>query len=239
MGMDTALYCNKISKGPEGEPTKLDSTARTTLKRHPERGTFEVERIHAILDEGFVCHVGFTTEHGPAVIPTTYGRVGDTLYLHGSPASRLLRNLKAGLPVCVTVTLIDALVLARSTYHHSMNFRSVVVFGTAAEVRDADEKAVALASFVEHIVPGRGHDARPATEGELRGTLVLALPLTEASAKVRTGPPIDDEADLDLPVWGGILPMAMTFGAPEPDGHTPSDLEAPAYLTGYRRPTSA
>lgn len=223
--------------GPQ--PTKLEATARTTLKRLPERGTFEVEQIRAILDEGFVCHVGFTTEHGPAVIPTTYGRVGDTLYLHGSPASRLLRNLKAGHAVCVTITLIDALVLARSTFHHSMNFRSVVVFGTAVEVKDVDEKAVALAAFVEHIVPGRGREARAATAGELRGTLVLALPLTEASAKVRTGPPVDDEADLDLPVWAGVLPMATTFGAPEPDEHTPPDLRAPAYLTAYRRPPLA
>ena len=208
---------------------------RTTLKRHPERGAFEVEQIRAILDEGFVCHVGFTTEHGPAVIPTTYGRVDDTLYLHGSPASRMLRNLKSGLPVCVTVTLIDALVLARSTYHHSMNFRSVVVYGTAVEVKDLGEKAAALASFVEHIVPGRTAQARAATEGELRGTLVLALPLDEASAKVRTGGPIDDEADLDLPVWGGILPIATTFGAPEPDEHTPTELDAPGYLVDYAR----
>lgn len=230
--MDTALYCNKDAE-------VVPATARTTLKRHPERGAFEVEQIHAILDEAFVCHVGFTTEHGPAVIPTTYGRVGNTLYLHGSPASRMLRNLKAGLPVCVTVTLIDALVLARSTYHHSMNFRSVVVYGTAVEVKDLDEKAAALASFVEHIVPGRTAQARPATEGELRGTLVLALPLTEASAKIRTGPPLDDDADLGLPVWGGTLPTSVTFGAPEADEHTPAGLEAPTYLTAYARPTRA
>jgi len=221
------LYGNKESA--------LEPTVRTTLKRHPERGAFEVEQIQSILDEGFVCHVGFTTEHGPAVIPTTYGRVGDTLYLHGSPASRMLRNLKAGLPVCVTVTLIDALVLARSTYHHSMNFRSVVVYGTAVEVKDLEEKAAALASFVEHIVPGRTAEARAATEGELRGTLVLALPLAEASAKLRTGGPIDDEADLGLPVWGGVLPISTTFGAPQPDEHTPAGAAAPDYLVGYHR----
>lgn len=227
--MDTALYCNK-------EQTTLTPTARTTLKRHPERGAFDVEQIHAILDEGYVCHVGFTTEHGPAVIPTAYGRVDDTLYLHGSPASRMLRNLKSGLPVCVTVTLIDALVLAKSTYHHTMNFRSVVVFGTATEVRDLDEKAVALAAFVEHVVPGRTAQARAATEGELRGTLVLALPLAEASAKVRTGGPLDEEADLALPVWSGVIPTPTAYGAPEPDAHTPADLDVPPYVRAYARP---
>ena len=210
-------------------------TDRTTLKRLPDRGSHEAETVRSILDEGIVCHVGFSTERGPVVIPTTYGRVGDDLYLHGSPASRMLRSLKDGIPVCVTVTLVDALVLARSTFHHSINYRSVVVFGTATEVTDADEKAAALAAFVEHIVPGRTAEARPATAKEVKGTLVLRLPIAEASAKIRVGPPIDDDEDLDLPVWAGVLPFAPVASSPVADRYVPSALAAPDYVVAYDR----
>ena len=216
----------------------LTATERTTLKRLPERGSHERATVRSILDEGIVCHVGFATERGPVVIPTTYGRVGDDLYLHGSPASRMLRTLKHGVPVCVTVTLVDALVLARSTFHHSINYRSVVVFGTAVEVTDPDEKAAALAAFVEHIVPGRTADARPATIKEVSGTLVLRLALAEASAKVRVGPPIDDEEDLALPVWAGVLPFTARPGPARPDAFVPDDVEVPAYVAAYDRPCS-
>jgi nitroimidazol reductase NimA-like FMN-containing flavoprotein (pyridoxamine 5'-phosphate oxidase superfamily) len=220
--MDTDLYHNI-------------KTERTTLKRLPERGSHELDTICAILDEGIVCHVGFATERGPVVIPTTYGRVGGDLYLHGSPASRMLRSLKDGVPLCVTVTLVDALVLARSTFHHSINYRSVVVFGTGTEVTDPDEKAEALAAFVEHIVPGRTAEARVATPKEVKGTLVLRLPLTEASAKVRVGPPVDDEEDLSLPVWAGVLPFAATPGVPIADAYVPERVEVPGYIRDYDR----
>lgn len=220
--MDTDLYHNI-------------KTERTTLKRLPDRGSHDLATVRSILDEGIVCHVGFTTERGPVVIPTTYGRVADDLYLHGSPASRMLRSLKGGVPMCVTVTLIDALVLARSTFHHSINYRSVVVFGTAVEVTGHDEKADALAAFVEHIVPGRTAEARAASDKELKGTLVLRLPIIEASAKVRVGPPHDDEADLQLPVWAGVLPFAPTTGAPIPDAYVPEGVAVPSYIEGYDR----
>lgn len=237
--MDTDTYHNKEQLaeqvGAAATTAVLQPTERTTLKRHPERGSASLAEVRAILDEGFVCHVGLVGEHGPVVIPTSYGRVGDRLYLHGSPASRLFRGLKRGVPVCVTVTLVDALVLARSTYHHSMNYRSVVVFGEAVEVTDPSEKADALAAIVEHIVPGRTADARPATELEVKGTIVLALPIVEASAKVRTGPPLDEANDLELPVWAGVLPLTTVVGAPRPDAFVPADLDPPAYVTGYRR----
>jgi len=205
------------------------------VKRVPARGSYERDTVFGILDEAFVCHVGFMTERGPAVIPTAYGRVDDTLYLHGSPASRMVRSLKDGIPVCVTVTLVDGLVLARSTFHHSINYRSVVVFGTATEVTGMQEKAIALASFVEHVVPGRSADARPANDKELRGTTVLSLPIVEASAKVRTGGPIDDLEDLDLPVWAGVIPFAKGMGALIPDADTPSHVAPPPYVVDYRR----
>jgi len=251
MGMDTTLYHNKDSGdplpdpvgNPVGNPVRLGAeglgslpvTDRTEVKRLPARGSYERAMINEILDEGFVCHVGFATDRGPVVIPTAYGRIDDTIYLHGSPASRMVRSLKGGLPVCVTVTLVDGLVLARSTFHHSLNYRSVVVFGTATEVTGLTEKAAALGSFVEHIVPGRSADARPANDKELRGTTVLALPVTEASAKVRTGGPIDDDEDLALAVWAGVVPFATRMGAPIADPHTPAELAPPAYVVTYRR----
>lgn len=222
----------------EDGPAAPPPSGRARVKRHPERARYDAASVEAILDEGLVAHVGITTDAGPVVIPTAYGRVGDTLYLHGSPASRLVRSLAGGIDVCVTVTLLDALVLARSAFHHSMNYRSVVVFGRATEVRDLAEKRDALEAFVDHVVPGRSAQVRPPTEKELRGTSVLALPIGEASAKVRTGPPIDDDEDLVLPVWAGVLPYAPVAGAPERDAHTPADREIPPGVLGYARSPS-
>jgi nitroimidazol reductase NimA-like FMN-containing flavoprotein (pyridoxamine 5'-phosphate oxidase superfamily) len=204
---------------------------RTTVKRLPERGHYDRETIHAILDEGLVCHVGFAVEGKPVVIPTTYGRVGDELFIHGSPASRTLRGLKNGtIEACVTVTLLDGLVLAKSSFHHSMNYRSVVVFGTATEIRDRDERRAALDAIVDHILPGRSGEARAPSELELKGTTVLRLSLVEASAKVRTGGPKDDDDDHALPVWTGVLPLRLTAGEARPDeGDTwpvPTSLES-------------
>ena len=193
-------------------------TERTALGRMPERGTHDRSEVDAILDEGFVAHVGLATERGPVVLPMVYGRVGDGLYLHGAPASKFVRRAKHGVPVCVTVTLVDGLVLARSTFHHSINYRSVVVFGEAVEVKDLDERAAALAAIVDHVVPGRSAEARAANETEVRGTTVLRLAIDEASAKVRTGPPKDDDEDLELPIWAGVVPVATVFGEPLGDG---------------------
>lgn len=206
-------------------------TERTTLRRHPERGRYERDEIYAALDAAWVCHLGIATDEGPVVIPTSYARVGDELLVHGSPASRLLRTASNGIPVCVTVTHIDGLVLARSTFHHSVNFRSVVVLGTATEITDPDAKADALAAFVEHVVPGRTADARPASAKEVRGTKVLAVPLTEASLKVRTGGPSEEPDDLVLPVWAGVVPLTTTGGAPVPDAGLDPTIPVPAYLT--------
>jgi uncharacterized protein len=235
--MDIDSYHNKesvVAAGVAGG--RVPTTARTEVWRHPERAGYETERIHAILDEGLVCHVGIATDDGPVVIPTTYGRVGDVLYLHGSPASRLLRTVKSGVAVCVTVTLIDGLVLAHSTRHHSLNYRSVVIFGTATEVDDLEERARALALFVEHVVPGRTADVRPANEKELKATLVLALPIEEVSVKARTGPALNDPADLDRPVWSGIIPLGLAVGPPQRDGDTLPEVPVPDHVAGYSRP---
>lgn len=211
------------------------ATPRTQIKRLPKRGHYDHSTIHAILDEGLICHVGFVVEGQPIVIPTAYGRVGDRLYIHGSPASRMLRTLEQGVEVCVTVTLLDGLVLARSAFHHSMNYRSVVVFGRATRVDDAEEKQAALKAFTDHIIPGRWEDVRQPNRQELAGTLVLALPLHEASAKVRTGPPIDDEADYALPVWAGELPLSIAPASPIADPRLPSEISVPAHVANYHR----
>jgi len=210
-------------------------TERTTLKRLPKRGAYDRETVFRILDEGFVCHVGFAVDGQPYVIPTNYGRSGDTLYLHGSAASRMLRTLSEGIPVCVTVTLVDGLVLARSAFHHSVNYRSVVVLGTARLVDQPQEKMEALRLFTEHIMKGRWDDIRQPTEQELKGTTVLALPLEEVSAKVRTGGPIDDEEDYALPMWAGVLPLPVAPAAPIPDARLKAGTEIPAYMKGYKR----
>lgn len=208
-------------------------TERTTLKRLPKRGSHDRETMYAILDEALLCHVGFVVNGAPAVIPTIHWRDGDTLYFHGSAASRMLRSLREGVEACVTVTLLDGLVLARSAFHHSMNYRSVVVFGTAREVIDREEKLRALEALVEHVVRGRSAEVRGPNEVELRQTMLLALPIEEASAKVRTGPPIDDEEDYGLPVWAGVLPTALTFGTPIPDERNESVV--PEYVAAYAR----
>ncbi len=215
--------------------SEFTPTERTQVKRLPKRGKYDHETVYSILDSGFVCHVGFNADGQPYVIPTNYGRSGDTLYLHGSAASRMLRTLSGGIPVCVTVTHVDGLVLARSAFHHSVNYRSVVILGTARLVEDPAEKMEALRIFTEHVMKGRWDDVRVPNEQELKATTVLALPLEEVSAKVRTGGPIDDEADYALPVWAGVLPLETLAKAPLPDARLKSDTPLPAYLKNYSR----
>jgi hypothetical protein len=210
-------------------------TQRTTIKRLPKRANYEHETVYQILDEGLVCHVGFVVDGQPFVIPTAYGRVEDKLYIHGSPASRMLRSLQEGIPVCITVTLIDGLVLARSAFHHSMNYRSVVIFGTASIVSNPEEKLEALHAFTEHVVPGRWEEVRQPSRSELTGTLVLSLPLVEASAKVRTGPPSDDEADYSIPVWAGEIPLRVVADAPIDDSRLQPEIVLPSYAKNYSR----
>jgi nitroimidazol reductase NimA-like FMN-containing flavoprotein (pyridoxamine 5'-phosphate oxidase superfamily) len=209
---------------------EFSRTARTTLKRLPKRGTFERQKVYEILDEGFVCHVGFASDGQPFVIPTAYGRIGDELYLHGAKSNRMLKALGTGADVCVSVTLVDGLVLARSAFHHSINYRSVVVFGKARAVESDEEKMEALRAFTEHVLPGRWQEARVPNAQELNATLVIALPLTEASAKIRTGPPIDDEEDYELPLWAGVLPLNVGVGEPERDPRLPVETTLPEYL---------
>jgi nitroimidazol reductase NimA-like FMN-containing flavoprotein (pyridoxamine 5'-phosphate oxidase superfamily) len=215
----------------------ITPTESTTIKRLPARAASNWETIASVLDEGFVCHVGFVGADGrPYVIPTSYGRVDDVLYLHGSPASRMLRSLAGGIDICVTVTLIDGFVMARSAFHHSLNYRSVVVLGRAVEEKDPSVKATALVAFVDHIMAGRAADTRAPNEVELRKTTVLRLPLREASAKVRTGPPVEEPADLDLPVWGGVVPLWLHAGEPEPDGQgTNGPVARPTYIPANER----
>ena len=201
-------------------------TERTTFKRLPERGTHDQEAIDEILDSGFLCHVGIADEHGPVVVPTLYARDGGSIVLHGSPASRMLRTARTQ-QVCVTVTLTDGLVLARSAFHHSMNYRSVMIFGEPEEVTDDDEKERLLDVLVEHLVPGRNETLRPMTRNERRGTTVLRLSIDNASAKVRTGGPVDDDHDYALPIWAGVVPMSTTYGAPETDPASIVDVPVP------------
>jgi nitroimidazol reductase NimA-like FMN-containing flavoprotein (pyridoxamine 5'-phosphate oxidase superfamily) len=216
--------------------TTFTPTQRTTLKRLPKRGEYDHAAVYQILDEAFICQVGFVADDKPVVIPTSYARIGDDLYIHGSAASRMLRSLEEGIDVCATVTLIDGLVLARSAFHHSINYRSVVIFGAAKVVNDPDEKIKALHAFTDHVVPGRWEKVRPPNESELRATLVLKLPLVEVSAKVRTGPPIDDEEDYELSVWAGVVPLKLTAGAPISDGRLPPGIQPPEYAREYARP---
>ncbi len=210
-------------------------TPRTRVIREPERAVYDRAVAYRILDEGFLCHVGFVADGQPFVIPTSYGRKDDNLYIHGSAASRMLRNLDQGIPVCVTVTLLDGLVLARSIFNHSMNYRSVVVLGTAVAVNDPDEKLAALRALSEHILPGRWDDVRQPNEKELKATLVMRLPITEFSAKVRQGPPIDDEEDYAFPTWAGVIPLAMVPGEPVDDPRLEPKREIPAYARNYTR----
>jgi hypothetical protein len=201
-------------------------TGRTQVRRLPKRGVYDKAEVYSILDAGYVCHVGFVADGQPCVMPTGYARAGDRLYIHGSPASRMLRALEGGADVCVTVTLLDGFVLARSAFHHSMNYRSVVVFGRARLVTDPGEKVEALRAFTDHVVPGRWAEVRQPNEGELKATKVLALPLDEASAKVRVGPPIDDEEDYSLPVWAGVVPVRMEVGEPVADARLLPEVTA-------------
>ena len=210
-------------------------TKRTTVKRLPARGHYDRDIINAILDEGFICHVGFVADGQPYVIPTGYARVGDQLYLHGSSASRMLRNLSEGINMCVTVTLIDGLVLARSAFHHSINYRSVLILGNAELVSDSEEKNKALEALTEHIVPGRWSDVRWPTELELKATTVLKLEIDEASAKIREGDPKDDEEDYSMDVWAGVLPLSLAVGKPIDDERLEHPTSPPRYVTDYRR----
>jgi nitroimidazol reductase NimA-like FMN-containing flavoprotein (pyridoxamine 5'-phosphate oxidase superfamily) len=210
-------------------------TERTQVRRLPKRAVYDREAIYRILDEGLVCHVGFVVDGQPVVIPTGYGRDGDTLYVHGAAASRMLRDLAKGVEVSIAVTLLDGLVLARSAFHHSMNYRSVVIFGTAAVVEDQTTKREALRAFTEHIAPGRWREVRPPTESELKATTVLAIPLKEMSAKVRTGPPLDDEEDYSLPVWAGVLPLELRSEQPMADSRLSASIEVPDYVRHYDR----
>lgn len=209
---------------------------RTRVRRLPKRGAYDRATIDAILDEGLICHLGFVADGAPLVIPTGYARDGDRLLLHGSRTSASMRALAAGAKACVTVTLLDGLVLARSAFHHSMNYRSVVVLGVATEITEPAEKRAVLDVLVEHLVPGRTADARGPDDRELELTTVVALPLDEASAKVRTGGPSDDEEDHDLPIWAGVVPLALRAGTEVDDGTVAPGAPAPGYVTDYRRP---
>jgi uncharacterized protein len=203
--------------------------------REPHRGSFDRETIYKILDEGFVCHVGFSMDGQPYVIPTMFARVGDAIYFHGSAASRMLRGVSSGLSVCVTVTLIDGLVLARSVFNHSMNYRSVVALGNATLVDAAEEKLAALRAFTEKILPGRWNDARQPSEKELKATSILRLPLSEVSAKMRTGPVEDDAEDYALPVWAGVLPLRLAAGEPARDARCEPALAVPGSVAAFDR----
>lgn len=210
-------------------------TPRTRVVREAERAVYDREAAYRILDEGFLCHVGFVADGQPFVIPTSYGRVEGNLYIHGSAASRMLRQLKDGVPVCVTVTLLDGLVLARSVFNHSMNYRSVVILGKATLVDDPKEKVAALHALSEHILPGRWADSRQPNERELKATSVLRLPIEEFSAKVRVGPPIDDEEDYAFPTWAGVVPLEMVAGKPIADARLDPAREVPEYISPYTR----
>jgi hypothetical protein len=211
-------------------------TQRTTLVRRPERGGYDRSLVNAILDEALICHIGFSMDGQPLVLPTTHARVEDRLYIHGSVGARMLRTLRRGAPICVTVTLLDGLVLARSAFHHSMNYRSVVILGEAREVEDEQEKRRAFAALVDHVMAGRSAQTREASAHELKATSVLSVPIEEASAKVRTGPPLDDEADYAQPYWAGVLPVRLEAEAPIADPRLAPGIPMPVSLMDYRRP---
>jgi uncharacterized protein len=211
------------------------ASARVTVRRMPERAVYERAAIDAILDEGLICHLGFVAEGQPYVIPTIYARDGERLLIHGSAAGRTLRAIRGGIPVCVTVTLIDGLVLARSAYHHSINYRSVVILGIATEIAEHEAKLAAMRMLVEHVVPGRWNDIRNPSEQELRATTVLSIPTAEASAKARVGPPVDDEKDYALETWAGVVPLGLEAHPPVADPRLRAGIAAPAYARFCRR----
>jgi len=217
------------------DSTTSTQTPRTTVRRLGERGRYDRETINAIIDEALICHVGFSVDGQPYVVPTTHARLGDVLYVHGSNSSRMLKNMKAGIPVCITITLIDGLVLARSAFHHSMNYRSAVILGLAREITDEQEKRTAFHALVNHVVPGRTADVRAADAQELRATTVLCIPITEASAKVRSGPPVDAEEDYALKCWAGVLPMQLQAGLPIDDPRLEFGTPVPPAVATYRR----
>jgi uncharacterized protein len=222
-----------------GATTAASPSERVRVRRKRERASYDRGVIDAILDEALIAHLGIVDEAGqPFVIPTLHARSGDVVYCHGSSASRTLRALAAGAPACLTVSLIDGLVLARAAMHHSANYRSAMLIGQARIVRDVEEKRAALRAVVEHIVPGRWDDVRAPSENELKATAVLALPIDEASAKVRSGGPVDDEDDYALPAWAGVIPLVSLPRSPEPDARLRAGIAPPAYVTGYRRPGS-
>jgi nitroimidazol reductase NimA-like FMN-containing flavoprotein (pyridoxamine 5'-phosphate oxidase superfamily) len=210
-------------------------TPRTRVTREPQLAVYDRDAINRILDEAFLCHVGFVANSQPFVIPTSFGRDGDVLYIHGSAASRMLRNLDQGVPVCITVTLLDGLVLARSVFNHSMNYRSVVALGTATLIEESEEKLQALRAFTEKVLPGRWNEARQPNEKELKATSILRLPLTEVSAKMRVGAVEDDAPDYELPVWAGIVPLQLTIGAPMRDERCDPAIPLPSYVANYSR----
>lgn len=214
---------------------EIKQTQRTKLKRLPKRGSFDRETVYKILDKAFICHIGFTVDGQTFVIPTAYGRKGDTLYVHGSAASRMMREMSKGIDVCITITLVDGLVLARSVFHHSINYRSVVIFGKAEIVTEESEKNDALFAFTEHLIPNRWNDVREPNSKELKGTTVLKLEITEASAKVRTGNPIDDDEDLNLNCWAGVIPLKMKAEKPIDDSLLGDGIAVPDYVKKYKR----
>ena len=210
-------------------------TTRTRVVREPHRGVYDREEVYRILDEGFLCHVGFAVDGQPFVIPTSFGRKDANLYIHGSAASRMLRQMKEGVPVCITVTLLDGLVLARSVFNHTMNYRSVVILGKATLVDDPKEKLEGLKVLSDHILPGRWDDSRQPNEQELKATSLLRVPIEEFSAKVRTGPPIDDAEDMNFPTWAGVVPIELTAGTPVDDQQLDPGIGVPAYIRPYSR----
>jgi uncharacterized protein len=213
-----------------------EPTERTTVKRLPTRGAYDRAAVHQILDEALICHLGFVVDGQPFVIPTIHVRIGETIYVHGSPASRMLRTLAQGVPACVTVTHVDGLVLARSAFHHSMNYRSVVVFGTATVVDDSEKKFEVLHALTDHLIRGRWDEIRRPSPHELKRTLLLAIPIDEASAKVRVGPPLDEEEDYTLAVWAGVLPLRVTASSPIADPRLSPDTAVPTYAASYEGP---
>ncbi len=220
-----------MSESPTGSFSE-----RTRVRRVASRGAYDRETIHAILDEALVCHVGIVSDGQPFVIPMLHARIDDRLYVHGSTGSRLMRQIGGGSPACITVTLLDGLVLARSAFHHSMNYRSVVILAGGEEVRDRERKWDLLHKLVERVIPGRWPDIRPPNENEFKATSLVGFPLDESSAKVRVGPPKDDEEDYALPTWAGVIPLSLNVGPPVPDPRLRVELSVPGYVTGYRRP---
>ena len=215
------------------EPIK--PTTRTQVSRHRERADYNRALVYSVLDEALICHVGFVVDQQPVVIPTIHVRIGDRLYMHGAVANRMLKTLRTGVEACVTVTIVDGLVLARSAFHHSMNYRSVVIFGRATETTDLDEKRKAFEAIVEHVCPGRSKDVRAPDDNETKATLVMSVPIDEASAKVRSGPPIDAERDYSLPCWAGVLPLKIQPQAPIPDERLASNTPVPENVMNYTR----